>query len=122
VFLENGVNLTGIETGFGGAWSTATPKLIFVPDRDGDDRPDGPDEVLLDDGHILQGGVETENPLQLTLRIATDEVVVPLDSIEPREGSSLSRMPEGTLEHLTAEQRRDLIAYLHSPSGEVNSL
>ena len=48
VFLENGVNLSGIELGFGGVWLTATPNLIFVPDRDGDDRPDGPPEVILD--------------------------------------------------------------------------
>lgn len=48
VFLENGVNLTGIEVGFGGVWLTATPNLIFVPDRNNDDRPDGPPEVLLD--------------------------------------------------------------------------
>ncbi|MDF1746861.1 MAG: hypothetical protein P1V19_24435, partial [Gimesia sp.] len=44
VFLENGVNLTGIEVGFGGVWLTATPNLIFVPDRNNDDRPDGPPE------------------------------------------------------------------------------
>ncbi len=75
--------------------------------------------LLLDDGRILQGVVENENPLQLTLRTATEEIVVPLDSIEVRKRSSLSMMPEGMLEHLTAEQRRDLIAYLQSPSGEV---
>ncbi|EMI17934.1 hypothetical protein RMSM_05136 [Rhodopirellula maiorica SM1] len=35
----------------------------------------------------------------------------------------LSMMPEGMLEQLTAEQRRDLIAYLRSPAGvELHSL
>ncbi|QDV25603.1 PVC-type heme-binding CxxCH protein [Aureliella helgolandensis] len=48
VFLDDGANLTGIELGHGGVWLTSTPNLIFVPDHDGDDRPDGPPEVLLD--------------------------------------------------------------------------
>ncbi|GAA4470720.1 PVC-type heme-binding CxxCH protein [Novipirellula rosea] len=75
--------------------------------------------LLLDDGRILQGVIAEENQLQLTLRTATDEVVVPLESIEQRKGSSLSMMPEGMLEHLTASERRDLIAYLQSPAGVV---
>ncbi len=48
VFLDIGRNLSGIELGFGGVWLCATPELIFVPDRDFDDVPDGPPEVLLD--------------------------------------------------------------------------
>ena len=48
VFLDNGRNLSGIELGFGGVWLCSTPELIFVPDRDHDDVPDGPAEVLLD--------------------------------------------------------------------------
>src|SRR5437588_7782464 len=42
VFLDNGVNLTGIEVGFGGVWLTAAPNLLFIPDANGDDKPDGP--------------------------------------------------------------------------------
>lgn len=48
VFLEQGRNLSGIELGFGGVWLCSTPEFIFVPDRNGDDVPDGPPEVLLD--------------------------------------------------------------------------
>lgn len=48
VFWDQGVNLSGIQLGFGGVWLCALPNLIFVPDRDGDDRPDGPPEVVLD--------------------------------------------------------------------------
>jgi putative membrane-bound dehydrogenase-like protein len=48
VFLDKGTNYTGIELGFGGVWICATPNLLFVPDRDGDDRPDGPPSVVLD--------------------------------------------------------------------------
>jgi putative membrane-bound dehydrogenase-like protein len=48
VFYDRGVNLSGIEVGFGGVWLTAVPNLIFIPDANGDDRPDGPPKVLLD--------------------------------------------------------------------------
>jgi putative membrane-bound dehydrogenase-like protein len=48
VFLANGSNLSGIEWGFGGVWLCSTPNLVFVPDRDGDDVPDGEPIVKLD--------------------------------------------------------------------------
>ncbi len=40
--------LTSLETGLGGAWLLCPPQLLFVPDRNGDDLPDGPPEVILD--------------------------------------------------------------------------
>ncbi len=48
VFWDQGANLTGIQLGFGGVWLCATPYLLFLPDRNGDDRPDGPPQVVLD--------------------------------------------------------------------------
>jgi len=48
VFYEGLNYVTGIEVGFGGAWVMSPPNLYFIPDRDGDDSPDGPPEVLLD--------------------------------------------------------------------------
>jgi putative membrane-bound dehydrogenase-like protein len=48
VFREGLANLSGIEVGFGGIWACTTPNLIFIPDRDGDDVPDGEPVVLLD--------------------------------------------------------------------------
>ncbi|MCL4206619.1 MAG: c-type cytochrome [Pirellulaceae bacterium] len=60
VFAE-GLNLvSGLEVGFGGVWVGAAPYLLFLPDRDGDDRPDGPPEVLLD-GFGYQDTHETLN-------------------------------------------------------------
>ncbi len=48
VFTE-GLNLvSGMEVGFGGVWVGAAPYLLFIPDRDGDDHPDGDPQVLLD--------------------------------------------------------------------------
>ncbi len=48
VFWDKGANLTGLTLGFGGAWACETPNLVFIPDRDGDDVPDGEPEVVLD--------------------------------------------------------------------------
>ncbi len=52
VFSDGGTNYTGIALGFGGVWVCATPNLIFIPDRDGDDRPDGAPIVKLDGWNI----------------------------------------------------------------------
>jgi putative membrane-bound dehydrogenase-like protein len=48
VFYDQLNYVTGVEVGFGGAWVMSPPYFYFIPDRDGDDRPDGPAEVLLD--------------------------------------------------------------------------
>ena len=60
VFRE-GLNLvSGLEVGFGGVWVGAAPHLLFIPDRNGDDVPDGEPEVLLD-GWGFQDTHETLN-------------------------------------------------------------
>jgi putative membrane-bound dehydrogenase-like protein len=48
VFSDGPQRLTSVEVGFGGVWMLCPPQLLFVPDRDGDDVPDGAPEVLLD--------------------------------------------------------------------------
>lgn len=48
VFADNLANLSGLEYGFGGVFICSLPTLKFIPDRDGDDVPDGPAETLLD--------------------------------------------------------------------------
>lgn len=48
VFVEGLNFVSGLEVGFGGVWVGAPPSLLFYPDKDGDDKPDGPPEVLLD--------------------------------------------------------------------------
>ncbi len=60
VFLE-GLNLvSGLEVGFGGVWVGAAPYLLFIPDRNGDDQPDGEPQILLD-GWGYQDTHETLN-------------------------------------------------------------
>ncbi len=48
VFLNNGRNLSGIEYGRGGIYLCSLPELIFIPIKEGEDKPAGPTEVLLD--------------------------------------------------------------------------
>jgi putative membrane-bound dehydrogenase-like protein len=48
VFFEQLNYVTGIEVGFGGVWVMSPPYFLFIPDQDGDDRPDGAAQVLLD--------------------------------------------------------------------------
>lgn len=40
--------VSGVEVGFGGVLVGSAPNLLFIPDRDHDDKPDGEPEVLLD--------------------------------------------------------------------------
>jgi putative membrane-bound dehydrogenase-like protein len=62
VFIE-GLNLvSGLALGCGGVWVGAAPQLLFIPDRNHDDIPDGPPEVLLD-GFGLGDTHETLNSL-----------------------------------------------------------
>ena len=48
VFTEEVQRLTSIEVGHGGVWAMCPPQLLFIPDRDRNDVPDGPAEVMLD--------------------------------------------------------------------------
>jgi putative membrane-bound dehydrogenase-like protein len=47
--------VTGLEIGFGGVYVVAAPHLLFIPDKNHDDQPDGPPEILLE-GFGHQGG------------------------------------------------------------------
>src|SRR4051812_40038213 len=49
VVIEDGVNLSGIELGFGGVYLCSSPNLIFIPIKD--DKPGKP-EILLDGWNI----------------------------------------------------------------------
>lgn len=63
VFWEEGMILTSVEVGHGGVWVLNDGALGFLPDRNGDDLPDGPLEVKLDGfntrsiGHNIVNGL-----------------------------------------------------------------
>ena len=48
VFWDQGQRLTSVELGLGGVWALCPPQLLFIPDRDGNDIPDGEPQVILD--------------------------------------------------------------------------
>jgi putative membrane-bound dehydrogenase-like protein len=59
--FTDGLNLvSGLEVGFGGVWVGAAPYLLFIPDDDGDDKPDSEPQILLD-GFGYQDTHETLN-------------------------------------------------------------
>ena len=66
-FLD-GLNLaTSVLPGEGGAWVLMSPYLLFYPDRDGDDRPDGDPEV-----HLTGFGLEDTHSLATSLHWGPD--------------------------------------------------
>ncbi len=48
VFTDSVQMLTSIEIGRGGVWLMCPPQVLFVPDADGDDVPDGEPQAVLD--------------------------------------------------------------------------
>ncbi len=48
VFTDQVQMLTSVEVGHGGVWLMCPPRVLFIPDRNRDDVPDGPAEVMLD--------------------------------------------------------------------------
>jgi putative membrane-bound dehydrogenase-like protein len=64
VFWDRGQLLSSVELGFGGVFALCPPNLLFIPDQDGDDVPDGEPQILLtgwnDNGirHNLANGLK----------------------------------------------------------------
>lgn len=48
VFWDQGRKVTSVEVGYGGVWILALPNLLFIPDQNRDDVPDGPPQIVLD--------------------------------------------------------------------------
>src|SRR5690606_27358350 len=64
VFADGLARLTSIEVGFGGVWALTLPNLVFIPDRNRDDVPDGPPEVVLDGFDIANSAHTLANGLR----------------------------------------------------------
>ncbi len=59
VFYDRARVLTSVEVGLGGVFLMCPPQLLFVPDRNHDDIPDGEPEVLLDGFEVTGGNYHT---------------------------------------------------------------
>lgn len=64
VFWDQGVRLTSIELGYGGVYALCAPNLFFIADKNGDDKPDGEPEVLLDGFNFKTIGHNVVNGLR----------------------------------------------------------
>jgi putative membrane-bound dehydrogenase-like protein len=63
VFWDEGSSLTSVTLGYGYVWILNEGKLQRIPDKDGDDRPDGPPETLLDGFNVQEIGHNIVNGL-----------------------------------------------------------
>ncbi|MBM3833664.1 MAG: dehydrogenase [Verrucomicrobia bacterium] len=61
VFMEKLNLISGLEVGFGGVWIGAAPHLLFIPDKDRDDKPDSEPQILLDGWDFRADTHETLN-------------------------------------------------------------
>jgi putative heme-binding domain-containing protein len=68
--------------------------------------------ITLKDGRVLSGIVGAQSERTLTLRSVGQETVIDKQDITKRDILPISLMPEGLLQAFTAEQQRDLLAYL----------
>lgn len=72
--------------------------------------------ATLKDGRVLAGMVSGRTDRTVTLRMIQEETTVEKAELVKLETLPVSMMPEGLLTALSAEQRRDLLAYLMHPS------
>ena len=68
--------------------------------------------LQLQSGRVLSGIVVMKDDRQITFQTANERLVIARKDIEELTVSNQSMMPEGLLKSLTAEEVRDLIAYL----------
>ncbi|MFO1005662.1 MAG: PVC-type heme-binding CxxCH protein [Planctomycetaceae bacterium] len=71
--------------------------------------------IVLKDGRVLNGIVTSRNDQTLTLQTAKERTVIERSEIEEIKTSDKSLMPDGQLQTLTADEIRDLVAYLMHP-------
>jgi putative heme-binding domain-containing protein len=64
------------------------------------------------DGRVINGIITAEENGTLTVQSQNEQILIREEEIDERQASSVSLMPEGQLEKLTAAEIRDLVAYL----------
>src|SRR5262249_42838197 len=69
---------------------------------------------LLKSRRVLNGYVRREDDRAVVVQTEKEAVVVPKNEIAGRTETKLSVMPDGLLDKLSAEEVRDLVAYLAS--------
>jgi putative membrane-bound dehydrogenase-like protein len=72
--------------------------------------------IVMVDGRVVTGIVTKEDEKTLTVRTATETVVIPQEEIETRDLSELSLMPEDQLKQFSQHEFLSLIDYLRGRS------
>lgn len=75
-----------------------------------------PHVILTSDGRTLNGIVKATTDTAITVRTATEELVIPKDEIDEMKLSDKSMMPDDQWRNLSDHEIRSLVAYLASPS------
>jgi putative heme-binding domain-containing protein len=70
--------------------------------------------LKLKSGDVLSGIVVSTTDKEYVLRDADKETRIPLEAVERRAQQVNSLMPEGLLQHLTAQEAADLLSFLES--------
>ena len=68
--------------------------------------------IGLKDGRVINGVAVGRDEKTLTVQTQQEKVVIELAEVEQQKGTNLSLMPEGLLKTLSADDSRDLLAYL----------
>jgi len=68
--------------------------------------------IITADGRVVTGIVSTEDDKSVTVRTATETLVVPQDEIDDRELSDTSMMPDDQLKQFSESETVSLFAYL----------
>jgi putative heme-binding domain-containing protein len=71
--------------------------------------------ITLKDGRVISGLIIASDERTLTLKTLTDEISIEKKSVFKNMRMQDSIMPQGLLSDLSADQIRDLIAYLMHP-------
>jgi putative heme-binding domain-containing protein len=72
--------------------------------------------VSTTDGRLVAGIIREQTNASLVLQTANERVVISREDVDAIKPSEASMMPEGLLERLSAQELRDLFAYLASKS------
>jgi putative heme-binding domain-containing protein len=72
--------------------------------------------IITVDGRVVTGIVSAEDDKSLTVRTATETIVIPQDEIDERELSETSMMPDDQLKQFSPHEVLSLFAYLREKS------
>ncbi len=68
--------------------------------------------IRLDDGRVITGVIVGETAQTYTVQTDKEQVVIARSDVEQTQNTGKSLMPDGLLDALTADQVRDLVAYI----------